>query len=152
MGARHLGVASELEYVQQIPRTPTRKRSEKIDDIVATIEGKWRLGLQTRGLKYSPSAQKKELANQIYDSIKFLYWKAEKALEDTLAEFDERAQTTVFDERLALLRDLLDREKSAVLRTKNEKYKPTALAQRLRHADDGKSLMSVFWERPRAPV
>jgi hypothetical protein len=72
------------------------------------LENDWTLGLKIRGKDWTPTASKRDPANEVYGHIKRLYWSAQSALHEVLEIFStEVAAKQIQHERLELLKSLL---------------------------------------------
>jgi hypothetical protein len=95
-----------------LPRTPQRRGAE-IDDRIRSLEAKWKIGLKLRGAEWSPrKSRADDLADKIYGIVKLLYFSAQPALDDAIAQFEGLAPRTAQREHLGLLyRTLLSKTK-----------------------------------------
>ena len=90
------------------PTTPHRAVSlDPINDIIYSLENRWKLGLQTRDSSWSPSRNSKSTADKIYDRIKYWYFKDRRSLDRRLDEFNRLAHRYLHDERPGELLKLL---------------------------------------------
>lgn len=80
---------------------------DPINEIVRSLNDAWKLGLQVRGLHWSPSTGSKSTADTIYNRIKFLYHNNRTTLYDRLNYFEGIAPKLSSEERLNLLLILL---------------------------------------------
>jgi len=90
------------------PTTPHRAVSlDPINDIIYSLENRWKLGLQTRDSSWSPSRNSKSTADKIYDHIKYWHYKDKRSLNRRLDEFSRLAHRYPHDERPGELLKLL---------------------------------------------
>ena len=78
------------------PRTPTKgsKADDEINAVIQTLSAKWGLQLPVRDALWSPSRSTVNPGeNNVYQRVKYLYWKDKKALDCAVAEFERRAKT-----------------------------------------------------------
>ena len=78
------------------PRTPTKgsKADDEINALIQNISLSWNLQLPVRDASWSPSRSAvNPVENDIYQRVKYLYWKDKPALDRAVAEFERRAPT-----------------------------------------------------------
>ncbi|KAK8233703.1 RNA dependent RNA polymerase-domain-containing protein [Phyllosticta capitalensis] len=101
---------------RQSPAPRTGTDDQKINDIIAHLENKWRLGVTVRDGTWSPSRQSRtDPGKSVNSLVKFLYWKGKPVLDSRLAEFHENAGRKQPKERLAYLQQPLESAKSTVV-------------------------------------
>lgn len=78
------------------PRTPTKgsKADDEINTLIQNLSASWNLQLPVRDASWSPSRSTVNPGeNDIYQRVKYLYWKDKQALDRAVAEFERRART-----------------------------------------------------------
>ena len=78
------------------PSTPTRgsKADDEINTVIQGLSAKWGLQLPVRDALWSPSKSTVNAGeNNVYQRVKYLYWKDKRALNCAVAEFERRART-----------------------------------------------------------
>jgi hypothetical protein len=91
------------------PRTPRHpKTGAALDELVRSLEDKWRLGLKVRGTLWSPQkADVRSTAEKVYGQIKRLFFSAQPALEDAIKSFEKQANGFPHEKRLEVLHGIL---------------------------------------------
>jgi hypothetical protein len=126
------GPAGSLPLPLPLPGTPHHiRRGADIDNLIRSLEDKWRIGLKLRSAEWSPkksAGSTDDLADKIYGIVKRLFFSAQPALNDAINTFEEQASRTAPRERLRLLyRILLSKTKKdggPVSRTGTPKNEP----------------------------
>ena len=79
-----------------LPSTPTKgsKEHNEINSVIQNLSTSWNLDLPVRDASWSPSRNTAGSGeNEIYQRVKFLYWKDKQALNCAVAEFERRAKS-----------------------------------------------------------
>lgn len=78
------------------PRTPTKaiKADQDINSLIQALSIKWNLQLPVRDASWSPSRNPvNSEEKQIYERVRWLYFKKKQALDYVLAEYEKQAET-----------------------------------------------------------
>jgi hypothetical protein len=114
-----------------LPGTPHRiRRGADLDNLIRSLENKWKIGLKLRGAEWSPKKSAgDDVADKVYGIVKRLFFSAQPALNDAIHSFEELAPRTAPREHLGLLhRTLLSKIKKDIGMPKNDPPKSLASA------------------------
>lgn len=114
-----------------LPKTPHHlRRGAAIDELIRSLEARWRIGLKVRGAEWSPQRSRtNDLADKIYGLVKRLYFSAEPALHQAVANFNDLATQSPHGGSLDLLCQVLSSKikkdgGDAISRTSTPKNNP----------------------------
>jgi hypothetical protein len=119
-GAPNGGPAASLP----LPGTPHRRGAD-IDNLIRSLEDKWKIGLKLRCTEWSPKKSAgDDVADKIYGIVKRLFFSSQRALDDAINTFEQTAPRTAPRDRLGLLYRALKDGVGPVSRTGTPKNDP----------------------------
>jgi hypothetical protein len=116
---------------EQSPGTPqpsqSRGSGSALNELIRTLENKWRLGLSPRVEMRSPSKAANSMADKVYNNIQRLYYTDRPALDRILVNFDTEAAHGAPLTKLQSLLQLLQRVPTQVKTPQSDREKVLTL-------------------------
>ncbi|KAL6707441.1 hypothetical protein ACN47E_004011 [Coniothyrium glycines] len=105
----HGNAGSAAPAPASVPKTPHQLRQgTEIDNLICSLESKWKIGLKVRGKDWSPRRlDTNDQADRICGLVKRLFYSARSALDQAVASFEELAPQFKHEDRLDLLHKTL---------------------------------------------